>query len=130
MIPQEALGLRDGIVVVDGREGLRFDEERSVGIDGNYPIGSHGAASSLRLICIAPRCPHRFCFTVSPSSIRRRMASDLAGLSGSRSDHSSILSLISGGMRNAIMGSLPVAGRPRRLGNTFFVDFAMVLSHT
>ena len=51
----------------------------------------------------------------------RRSASDRDGLSGWRLAHASTSAVNAGGARKVSTGSLPVAGRPRFLGNTFFL---------
>jgi hypothetical protein len=61
-------------------------------------------------------------FNFSAISTRRRSASERDGLSGWRLAHASTSAVNSGGARNASIGSLPVAGRPRFLGITFLLD--------
>src|ERR1019366_10814781 len=61
-----------------------------------------------------------FDFTFSPSSTSRRMASDR--LTAPRLAQASISRIRAVGMRVLTNGSFPVAGRPRFLGVTFFVD--------
>jgi hypothetical protein len=64
-------------------------------------------------------------FTLSPSSTRRRMASERLGSSSCLSAHVSTAARRGGGNLNAVIGSFPVAGRPRLfLGITLF-DFAI-----
>src|ERR1700674_3293433 len=55
-------------------------------------------------------------FTVSPSSTRRRVASESVGISGWFSAHFTMEARSTGAARNPIMGSRPVAGRPRFFG--------------
>ena len=55
-----------------------------------------------------------------PSSTKRRKASDRAGLSACRAAQPSTAPISSFGIRRLIIGSLPVAGRPRFLAVTFF----------
>jgi hypothetical protein len=86
---------------------------------------------------VTPRFAGRRGLTVPaarPIFINRRMASDRGGLSSCAAAHASISALSSTGMRNATIGSLPVAGRPRfRLGGAVSVnrlDCLGILSHT
>jgi len=51
-------------------------------------------------------------FTFSPSSTRRRMASESVGVSGCFSAHLTIEALITGSARKPIRGVMPVRGRP------------------
>jgi hypothetical protein len=67
----------------------------------------------------------------SAISTSRRSASDREGLSGWRLAHASTSVVNAGGARNVRTGSLPVAGRPRFFGNTFFlVDSFTILGVT
>jgi len=61
-------------------------------------------------------------FAFSPISTNRRMASERPGSSLCCVAQASTAAIIAGGMRVLTSGSLPVAGRPRFLGVTFFVD--------
>jgi hypothetical protein len=63
-------------------------------------------------------------FAFSPSSTRRRMASDKLGLSDWLSAHRTTDARIVGEARKPMSGSFPVAGLPRLLGLTF-IDFAI-----
>jgi hypothetical protein len=65
-------------------------------------------------------------FIFNAISTSRRSASEREGLSNWRSAHSSTRSRSAGGTRNAMIGSRPVAGRPRFFGFTFFVDSAAI----
>ena len=74
-----------------------------------------------------PQTPLNF----SAISMSRRSASDRDGRSGWRFAHASTSAVSAGGARKVSMGSLPVAGRPRFLGITFFVlDFLATLGVT
>jgi hypothetical protein len=55
-------------------------------------------------------------FTVSPRSTRRRVASERVGISGWFSAHFTMEARNTGAAQNPVMGSRPVAGRPRFFG--------------
>jgi hypothetical protein len=61
-------------------------------------------------------------FAFSPSSTRRRMASERPGSSSCFAAHLSTVSRNSFDSRIAVTGSWPVAGRPGRFRTTFLVD--------
>jgi hypothetical protein len=42
VVTQKGPGLSDGVIIVDGGEGLRLPQERAVKIDSNQPVGPHG----------------------------------------------------------------------------------------
>jgi hypothetical protein len=77
------------------------------------------AISRARRLCSSVDC-RRFDFTVKPSSTRRRVASERVGLSGWFSAHLTMDARNTGAARNPIMGSRPVAGRPRFFGLAVF----------
>jgi hypothetical protein len=64
----------------------------------------------------------------SPSSTRRRMASDSVGMSGCLSAHRTIAARITGSARKPIIGVIPVAGRPADFclaDIAFFINFCL-----
>jgi hypothetical protein len=63
-------------------------------------------------------------FTFSPSSTRRRMASERVVLFAAA--QSSTLAINSSVRRKVRVGALPVAGLPRLLGVAFFIDPAII----
>jgi hypothetical protein len=54
-----------------------------------------------------------FAFAFSPSSTKRRIASERVGVSGWLSAHFTIAARVTGSARNPTIGVTPVAGRPR-----------------
>lgn len=58
---------------------------------------------------------------MSPNSTRRRVASERLGMSGWFSAHFTIEARNTGDARNPIIGSRPVAGRPRRFFGLAFI---------
>jgi hypothetical protein len=65
-----------------------------------------------------------FVFAFNPSSTRRRVASESEGISGWYSAHFTIEARSTGDARKPIMGSRPVAGRPRRFFGLAFIDIS------
>src|ERR1700682_3104136 len=68
----------------------------------------------------------RYAFALSPSSTRRRMASESEGMSGCFSAHLTIEARITGSARNPIRGVMPLRGRPMTFcltGIVFFILF-------
>jgi hypothetical protein len=66
---------------------------------------------------------HVFPFTLSPSSTRRRMPSER--VVSFFEAHSSTASTVEGGIRDETMVPRPVAGRPRFVFWSTFIDFFM-----
>jgi hypothetical protein len=67
-----------------------------------------------------------YCLALSPSSTRRRMASESVGISGCFSAHFTIEARITGSARNPISGVVPLRGRPMTFcltGIVFFILF-------
>jgi hypothetical protein len=68
-----------------------------------------------------------------PSWTKWRIALDSETLSDCLAAHASTACLSSGGMRSAMSGSFPVAGRPGPLFSDFgitFIDFVMMPGYT
>ena len=90
-------------------------------------IHKSGAWAHAKFVAARPQTPLNF----SAISMSRRSASDRDGRSGWRFAQASTSAVSAGGARKVSMGSLPVAGRPRFLGITFFVlDFLATLGVT
>jgi hypothetical protein len=93
---------------------------------GNPHIRCYGARRIRR--CLAGNAPRtQPPLNFSAISTSRRSASDREGLSGWRFAHASTSAVSAGGARKVSTGSLPVAGRPRFLGITFFVLDALAI---
>src|SRR6266550_2697705 len=95
-------------------------------IRGDFPPGQSLQPTHLGFGPLLRTCPHHFPFTFSPSSTRRRMASESDGVSGCFSAHRTMDARITGSARKPINGVMPVRGRPMTLcltGVAFFILF-------
>jgi hypothetical protein len=96
------------------------DVTRSRRADGRTKSDSKGQRD---LVFAFPDKRVHFPFAFSPNSISRRIASDR--VAPFLVAHASMAAIVSGGTRDEINGSLPVAGRPVFFIGTKF-DFAML----